>query len=321
MRAGPVIPTVCRRRGSSLSLSLNLNSNDNDILFQFSFLRCLRSLGILSSHPKVTNVSAARHPQEEGLRVCCCWEGRCTQCTQRHLQVWQSRFDQIRLPILQDVSSLDSSIGAQLLLCDDSRRSSYPETSKTRLLNARCVLYHLLPRGRNSDSVLLSITGVPEWYRDTPPEPPYMPGTAPASSAPGYTSAHSRVMHMTRENEKPWMSLVLFNHSPASASTSLYHNEGSVLALALLHLRYTNSRIHGYICIAQIRGEVRMFIEKPKNIASIDVWVRASSLPALLFHAYLQALTAYLDCHQIGQRRRPVEPTNSELPRSPLEEK
>ncbi|KAJ6564461.1 hypothetical protein B0H19DRAFT_1258903 [Mycena capillaripes] len=94
----------------------------------------------------------------------------------------------------------------------------------------------------------ISTLGVPEWYAGDPPPPPAMPGTAPPPTLPAYTMSHSIVMHATGAGDKPWLGLVLYNHAPETSPIPIYHNA------------------------ATIKGEVRMILEKPTNLGSIDVW-------------------------------------------------
>ncbi|KAJ7929067.1 hypothetical protein B0H13DRAFT_2310932 [Mycena leptocephala] len=104
-----------------------------------------------------------------------------------------------------------------------------------------------VPKRRRAD---FSTIGVPQWYADDPPPAPEMPGTAIAtpSEIPVFTMAHSMVMHATDAGVEPWLGLVLYSHAPASNPIPMYHNG------------------------AKIAGEVRMVLDKPTNLRSIDVW-------------------------------------------------
>ncbi|KAF7330893.1 hypothetical protein MVEN_02428800 [Mycena venus] len=102
-----------------------------------------------------------------------------------------------------------------------------------------------VPKRRRAD---ISRLGVPEWYADEPPPLQAMPGTAPPSEAPAFSIAHSRVMHATDANVEPWLSVVLYSHAPATNPMPMYHNGD------------------------KIAGEVRMVLNKPESLSSIDVW-------------------------------------------------
>ncbi|KAJ6470438.1 hypothetical protein C8R45DRAFT_423954 [Mycena sanguinolenta] len=102
-------------------------------------------------------------------------------------------------------------------------------------------------RGRPDHSTL----GVPEWYTENPPPAPLMPGTA-AASLPAFTAGNATALYVP-EGEKPWLELVLYSHARSESKTALYHNA------------------------AKISGEVRMVIDAPANLGSIDVWVVISS--------------------------------------------
>ncbi|KAJ6586331.1 hypothetical protein DFH09DRAFT_255229 [Mycena vulgaris] len=102
-----------------------------------------------------------------------------------------------------------------------------------------------LPKRRNPD---ISRLGVPEWYSGDPPPAPEMPGTASPSKIPPFTMAHSTVMHATSAAANPWLGLVLYSHAPATSPVPMYHNG------------------------AKIAGEVRMILDKPANLSSIDAW-------------------------------------------------
>ncbi|KAJ7460684.1 hypothetical protein FB451DRAFT_499520 [Mycena latifolia] len=96
-----------------------------------------------------------------------------------------------------------------------------------------------------------SALGAPEWYHEGPPQPPDMPGTAPRTDLCAYTIAHGTVLPLRIEDKNHWLSLILFNHASESSLAAMYHNE------------------------AKVMGEVRLCLEKTKNISSIDVWLAA----------------------------------------------
>ncbi|KAJ7151348.1 hypothetical protein C8R43DRAFT_951160 [Mycena crocata] len=110
-----------------------------------------------------------------------------------------------------------------------------------------------VPKRRRAD---FSRLGVPEWYSENPPPPPDMPGTAPASEIPSFTMAHSTLMHATDKGVEPWLGLILYSHAPPTAS---------VYSLDQLQMRSNSDA-------AKIAGEVRMILDKPANLSSIDVW-------------------------------------------------
>ncbi|KAJ6470471.1 hypothetical protein C8R45DRAFT_937380 [Mycena sanguinolenta] len=92
---------------------------------------------------------------------------------------------------------------------------------------------------------------VPEWYTKNPPPTSLMPGTA-AASLPGFTAGNATALYVP-EGEKPWLELVLYSHARSESKTALYHNA------------------------AKISGEVRMMLDAPANLGSIDVWVVISA--------------------------------------------
>jgi hypothetical protein len=77
-----------------------------------------------------------------------------------------------------------------------------------------------------------------------------MPGTAGPSETPAFSIGHSTVMHPTDANMKSWLGVVLYSHAPPTNPMPMYHNGD------------------------KIAGEVRMILEKPESLSSIDVWVR-----------------------------------------------
>ncbi|KAJ7272577.1 hypothetical protein B0H12DRAFT_1091167 [Mycena haematopus] len=93
--------------------------------------------------------------------------------------------------------------------------------------------------------------GAPVWYHGDPPEPPDMPGTAPRTDLGAFTIAHATVLPLRIEDKNHWLSLTLFSHATESSLAAMYHNE------------------------ARVAGEVRLCLEKTKNISSIDVWLAA----------------------------------------------
>ncbi|KAK7031471.1 hypothetical protein R3P38DRAFT_2521967 [Favolaschia claudopus] len=93
--------------------------------------------------------------------------------------------------------------------------------------------------------------GAPVWYHEDPPMPPDMPGTAAQTEFSAYTMSHGVVLPLRLEDKEHWLSLILFSHASETSLTAMYHNE------------------------ARIAGEVRLFLEKTKNISSIDVRMAA----------------------------------------------
>ncbi|KAF7351810.1 hypothetical protein MVEN_01142000 [Mycena venus] len=111
-----------------------------------------------------------------------------------------------------------------------------------------------VPKRRHADiSKLGKFDWVPEWYAGNPPYPPLMPGTAAASSVPGFTSGTASVLHPDNEVDKPWLGLVLYSHARPESTMPMYHNAGKVT------------------------GEVRVVLDEPTNLGSIDVWVVIAS--------------------------------------------
>ncbi|KAJ7173581.1 hypothetical protein C8R46DRAFT_117288 [Mycena filopes] len=105
-----------------------------------------------------------------------------------------------------------------------------------------------VPKRRKPD---YSDLGAPEWFHEDPPEPLDMPGCVARNDLGAFTIAHSTVLPLRLDEEHHWLSLVLFNHANESSLAAMYHNE------------------------ARVAGEVRMCLEKTKNISSIDVWLAA----------------------------------------------
>ncbi|KAJ7235996.1 hypothetical protein C8J57DRAFT_1728400 [Mycena rebaudengoi] len=104
--------------------------------------------------------------------------------------------------------------------------------------------------------------GVPEWYSDDPPPAPEMPGTELPGAIPPYTMAHAELMRPTqREDEEPWLGLVLYSHAPATAVVPMYHNGGKF----------------ALVPPSKIAGELRMKLDKPTNLSSIDIWFTLAS--------------------------------------------
>ncbi|KAJ7746758.1 hypothetical protein DFH07DRAFT_962843 [Mycena maculata] len=98
-----------------------------------------------------------------------------------------------------------------------------------------------------------NVLGAPEWYHENPPQPPDMPGTAPRTDLCAYTVAHAAVLPLRIEDKNHWLSLILYNHANETSLTAMYHNE------------------------AKIAGQVRLCLEKTKNISSIDVWLSVTA--------------------------------------------
>ncbi|KAJ7282008.1 hypothetical protein C8J57DRAFT_87942 [Mycena rebaudengoi] len=96
-----------------------------------------------------------------------------------------------------------------------------------------------------------STLGAPEWYHEDPPQPADMPGTVPRTDISAYTIAHGTVLPLRTNDQHHWLSLILYNHANETSLAAMYHNE------------------------AKVAGEVRLFLEKSKNISSIDVWLAA----------------------------------------------
>ncbi|KAJ6562562.1 hypothetical protein B0H19DRAFT_99700 [Mycena capillaripes] len=107
-----------------------------------------------------------------------------------------------------------------------------------------------VPKRRRPD---ISKLGVPEWYAENPPPAPLLPGTAAASPAPAFTSAHASVLHPLSEEDKPWLGLVLYSHAHPESAMAMYHTA------------------------ATVTGEVRVVLDAPANLGSIDVWVVIAS--------------------------------------------
>nr|GAT56556.1 predicted protein [Mycena chlorophos] len=116
-----------------------------------------------------------------------------------------------------------------------------------------------------------STLGAPEWYTDTPPLPPDMPGTVWRTTIPAYSIAHGTVLPMRLEDKNHWLSLILYNHASESSLAAMYHNE------------------------AKVMGEVRLNLEKAKSILSLEVWLTAGPY----------TFTAVVWNRQMGDPRKP----------------
>ncbi|KAJ7493351.1 hypothetical protein B0H11DRAFT_2006042 [Mycena galericulata] len=91
--------------------------------------------------------------------------------------------------------------------------------------------------------------GTPE----NPPQPSDMHGTAARTDLCAYTMAHATVLPLRIGEDNHWLSLILYNHANGTSLAAMYHNE------------------------ARVAGEVRLCLEKTKNISSIDVWLSATA--------------------------------------------
>ncbi|KAJ7727877.1 hypothetical protein B0H16DRAFT_1894247 [Mycena metata] len=104
-----------------------------------------------------------------------------------------------------------------------------------------------VPKRRRAD---FSRLGAPaEWFADEPPPLKEMPGTAAPSEIPPFHMAHSTIMPPTTAGAEPWLGLVLYSNAPQTSTMPMYHNG------------------------AKVTGEVRMVIDKPTNLSSVDVWL------------------------------------------------
>ncbi|KAJ7185318.1 hypothetical protein C8R46DRAFT_1207493 [Mycena filopes] len=134
-----------------------------------------------------------------------------------------------------------------------------------------------VPKRRRAD---FSKLGVPEWYEENPPPPPFMPGTAAASPAPMFTGGTASTLYMSNEEDKPWLGLVLYSHVRPESTLPLYHNA------------------------AKVTGEVRVAIDSPMNIGSIDVWVVITAASSLdTFNLPLKSMTVNLWSRKKGDPR------------------
>ncbi|KAF7344318.1 hypothetical protein MSAN_01912700 [Mycena sanguinolenta] len=127
-------------------------------------------------------------------------------------------------------------------------------------------------------------------YRE-PTAPPLMPGTAVAS-LPAFTAGNATARYAP-EGEKPWLELVLYSHAHPESKTALYHNG------------------------AKISGEVRVALDAPANLGSIDVWVVIShDSSADAFKPPIAALTVNVWDHKKGDPRSATssEPFKGEFP-------
>lgn len=74
-----------------------------------------------------------------------------------------------------------------------------------------------------------STLGAPmEWFQESPPQPPDMPGTASrtASDCGAYTIAHATVVPLRIGEMHHWLSLILYSHANEISLAAMYHNEG-----------------------------------------------------------------------------------------------
>ncbi|CAK5273731.1 unnamed protein product, partial [Mycena citricolor] len=119
--------------------------------------------------------------------------------------------------------------------------------------------------------------GAPEWHpEDKVPIPDDMPGTVSRSDIGAYTVAHGTVLPLRLDDKSHWLSLILYNHAAETSLAAMYHNE------------------------AKICGELRLSIEKPKSISSLDIW-----LAAIAPNGQLLSLTANLWSRHKGDPKHP----------------
>ncbi|KAJ7038054.1 hypothetical protein C8F04DRAFT_389978 [Mycena alexandri] len=110
-----------------------------------------------------------------------------------------------------------------------------------------------------------------------------MPGTAAASLAPIFTGGTASTLFMANEGDKPWLGLVLYSHVRPESTMPLYHNA------------------------AKVTGEVRVALESPINIGSIDVWVVITADSSLdTFKPPLKSMTVNLWNRKKGDPRSPA---------------
>ncbi|KAF7318844.1 hypothetical protein HMN09_00219900 [Mycena chlorophos] len=136
-----------------------------------------------------------------------------------------------------------------------------------------------IPKRRRPD---FSRLGVPEWYEGDPPEPPLMPGTAPATPVPPiYTRGISSVIHERVEGEPPYVGIVMYSHAFKNATMPMYHNG------------------------ARVQGEVRLNIRKKEPIKSIDVWLTISMESVLdIYTPAMYAMTMTVWKREMGDPRK-----------------
>ncbi|KAF7309472.1 hypothetical protein MIND_00318000 [Mycena indigotica] len=164
---------------------------------------------------------------------------------------------------------------------DASKRSDAASVKSTGARSVVASLYSLAIGGqrvkkrRRPD---FSTLGAPEWYSEdgNPRLPSDMPGTTTRTDLPAYTIAHGTVLALRIEDKNHWLSLVLYSHAKESSLAAMYHNA------------------------AKICGEVRVCLEKTKNISSIEVWMSAVA-PA----GELISLTATVWNRSMGDPRHP----------------
>ncbi|EIN11294.1 hypothetical protein PUNSTDRAFT_50345 [Punctularia strigosozonata HHB-11173 SS5] len=108
-----------------------------------------------------------------------------------------------------------------------------------------------VPKRRRPD---VSRLGAPKFYKRDPKPPPDAPGAkvVDAATAGPLTAAHG-MSFATPGTDKAWCSVVLYSHAKVTDPYPVYHAR------------------------ATVQGELRLKIDEPARIASIDVWLVASS--------------------------------------------
>ncbi|KAJ7342538.1 hypothetical protein DFH08DRAFT_240805 [Mycena albidolilacea] len=106
-----------------------------------------------------------------------------------------------------------------------------------------------VPKRRRPD---FSKLGVPEWYAENPPPAPLVPGMEVVTPLPAFATRQASALYVP-EGEKSWLELVLYSHAHPESKLAVYHNA------------------------AVIHGEVRVALDAPANLGSIDVWIVISS--------------------------------------------
>ncbi|KAJ7766288.1 hypothetical protein B0H14DRAFT_3510078 [Mycena olivaceomarginata] len=85
-----------------------------------------------------------------------------------------------------------------------------------------------------------------------PDKPPLVPGTEVVKPLPAFAIGQASALYVP-EGEKSWLELVLYSHAHPESKLAVYHNA------------------------AVINGEVRVALDAPANLGSIDVWIIISS--------------------------------------------
>jgi hypothetical protein len=122
------------------------------------------------------------------------------------------------------------------------------------------------PKRRRPD---VSRLGVPKFYakNSKPAVEPEGVQLLTSEQLGPYTVAHGKSFSSIGPDQKPWGSIVLYNHGSVSDPRPIYHSQGK-------KCKTDPEIMFDYIILAKVQGELRLKVEKEMKIASIEIWVR-----------------------------------------------